>query len=273
MESGSKVVIVLKKPTLSPSKITTYLACPVKYRWTYIDRKTWYLTAKSYYSFGTSLHRVLERFYDSTDQGVTTTEQALAAFEESWIDAGYQSAEEMAEAFGEGQQMVADHISKVLAKPPLGRVMLTERQLRADLGDFVLLGRIDRVDELPDGTLEIIDYKSGRSTVADHDVQADIAMQCYQLLVAKKFPDATVRATIVALKSGDQASYGMEHAEMAEFEQDLLRLGNDILSEDYGDLIPKLKPLCSRCDFLPLCRKHPEFEESYVAQTFATAKE
>ena len=29
------------------------------------DRGKWYLKAKSYYSFGTTLHRVLERFHDA----------------------------------------------------------------------------------------------------------------------------------------------------------------------------------------------------------------
>ena len=239
----------------------------MKYRWTYVDRKTWYLRAKSYYSFGTTLHRVLERFHDSNDEGVTTTEQALAAYEDSWIDAGYQSAEEMAEAFGEGQQIVAEHVARVLAKPPEGRVLLTERQLRSDLGEFILLGRIDRVDEHLDGTLEIIDYKSGRESVLEDEVKADIAMACYQLLLKKKFPERTVKATIVALKTGEQASYGMSPSEMEEFEIDLIKLGAIILSEDYPELIPKLKPLCYRCDFLPLCRKHAEFEEHFSCET------
>ncbi|MBW7928955.1 MAG: PD-(D/E)XK nuclease family protein [Fimbriimonadaceae bacterium] len=96
-----------RKPTLSPSRISTYLACPVKYRWTYVDsRGHWYARAKSYYSFGLTLHRVLEAFHSSGDRGVPTAHEAIAAMEENWMDAGYSSPDEMADAIGEGKQIL-----------------------------------------------------------------------------------------------------------------------------------------------------------------------
>ncbi|HEY0867819.1 MAG TPA: PD-(D/E)XK nuclease family protein [Fimbriimonas sp.] len=251
-----------RKPTLSPSKITTYLACPVKFRWTYVDaRGRWYLRSKSYYSFGSSLHRVLERFHDSNDAGVTTTDEALGALEESWIDAGFSSAEEMAEAYGEGREILERYVSVTKQRPTEAKTLFVERQLRYDLGDFVLIGRLDRLDEWPDGRLEVVDYKSGRQEVTEEEVADDIAMACYQLLVRRKFPDRPVCATIIALRTGASATVGLTDEQIDEFEADLRRLGNDILGEDYEELVPVFKPLCLRCDFLPLCRKHPEFAE------------
>lgn len=257
------MVDVPRKPTLSPSKITTYLACPVKYRWTYMDdRGKWYLRAKSYYSFGSTLHRVLERFYDTSDSGVTTTEEVLAAYEESWIDAGYSSAEEKAEAFGEGKLILERHIEEQRKSVSDAKTLFVEKQLRTDLGEFVLLGRLDRVDQYPDGTYEVVDYKSGREGVTDEQVHDDIAMSCYQLLLRRKYPDHAVRATIIALRSGTSASAGLSDPELDAFEKDIRELGNRILNEDYPELTPHPKPLCTRCDFLPLCRKHPEFDLS-----------
>jgi RecB family exonuclease len=253
---------VPRKPTLSPSKITTYLACPVKYRWTYVDdRGKWYLRSKSYYSFGSTLHRVLERFHDQGDTGVTTTEEVMAAYEESWIDAGFSSAEEMAEAFGEGKQILERHVQEAAARPRTAKTIFVERQFRHDLGEFALIGRVDRVDEHEDGSLEIIDYKSGRESVDQEDVSGDIAMACYQLLLRRKFPDKKVSATIIALRTGSQATASMTDEELAEFENDVKTLGGEILHEDYAELIPVFKPLCPHCDFIPLCRKHPEFTE------------
>jgi putative RecB family exonuclease len=252
----------VRKPTLSPSKITTYLACPVKYRWTYVDdRGKWYLRSKSYYSFGTTLHRVLQRFHDAGDAGVTTQTEVLAAYEESWIDAGFSSAEEMAEAFGEGKQILTRHVMLQLERTRTAKTLFLERQFRYDMGEFALIGRVDRVDEHEDGRLEIVDYKSGRETVSQEEVSTDIAMNCYQLLLRRQFPDRKVTATILALRSGDTCSASMTDHELEEFERDIRNLGLEILSEDYADLIPVFKPLCMRCDFLPLCRKHPEFLE------------
>ncbi len=250
-----------RKPTLSPTKITTYLACPVKYRWTYIDsRGKFYLRAKSYYSFGSSLHRVLERFHDSNDTGVTTTDEVMTAYEESWIDAGFPSAEAMAEAFSEGKEILQRHVEEQFIRPREAKTVFVERQLRYDMGEFALIGRIDRMDEYPDGTLEVVDYKSGRQGVEQDEVQNDLAMSCYQLLVKRKYPEQKVQATIIALRTRDSATASLEEKTLNEFESSVHQLGLEMLNRDYEDLTPVKKPLCERCDFLPLCKKHPEFE-------------
>jgi len=251
---------VARKPSISPSKITTYLACPVKYRYTYIDdRARWLLRAKSYYSFGTTLHRVLQRFHDSGDEGVTTTEEVLAAYEENWIDAGFSSAEEMAEAFGEGKQILERHVAATLARPSEAKTLFVERQLRHDFGDFVLIGRLDRVDQYDDGTLEVVDYKSGRDDVTEENVAADIAMCCYQLLLRKKYPLLPVRARILALRSSQSATHAMSDLEFEEFERDIALLARMILSENFYERKAVRKPICGHCDFLPACRQDPDF--------------
>ncbi len=249
-----------RKPSISPSKITTYLACPVKYRYTYLDgRAKWLLRSKSYYSFGSTLHKVLQRFHDSEDAGVATTSEVLAAYEESWIDAGYSSAEEMAEAFGEGRQILERYVTETQSKPADARTLFVERQLRHDFGDFVLIGRLDRVDEYEDGTLEIVDYKSGRQSVSEDDVASDIAMSCYQLLLAKKYPDRSVRARILALRTSESATYSLSGEDMQEFERDIVSLSREILAENFDERRAVQKAICEHCDFLVACKQDPDF--------------
>jgi len=249
-----------RKPTLSPSKFSTYLACPVKYRWTYVDeRGKWYFKAKSYYSFGLTLHKVLERFHDASDTGVETVHQALAAYEENWIEAGFSSAEEMAEAFGEGKIILERHIEDLLARSPRAKTLFVEKTLRKDLGEFVLVGRLDRIDEYEDGTIEVVDYKSGRTEVSAEDVATDLAMCCYQLLLRHHFAGRPVRASILALKTGSSACHSLSDEEADSFERDLRTLGNEILSCNFPELAPTPKDLCADCDFLSLCNKHPDF--------------
>lgn len=251
-----------RKPTLSPSKLTTYLACAVRYRWTYVDsRGRWFLRAKKSFSFGTTLHQVLRRFHDSGDSGVTTAEEAFAAMEEHWVDAGYSTAQEMQEAMAEGKAILEAHISHHVETPTEAVPVMIEKRLRMDMGEFELLGIVDRVDQHPDGRLEIVDYKSGRQTVEQQDVAGSIAMACYQSLVAHAHPGVPVQATIVALRSGARASYAMGADEMAEFERDLKVLGAEILNRDFESIVPQWKALCPTCDFLMLCRKHPDFDE------------
>jgi len=251
---------VARKPTLSPSKFSTYLKCSTKYRWTYVDeRGRWFLRSKSYYSFGATLHRVLQRFHDPNDLGVQTSDQALIALEESWIAAGYSGPEEMEQALTEGKTIVAEYVEAIQSAPVGARTMFVERALQMDLGDFVLMGRIDRLDERPDGTLEIVDYKSGRRGVTTEDVASDLVMGCYQLLVRHHFPEAQVLATIHALRARQSASYAMSEAELAQFRSDLVTLGTEILNRDWESDFPTWKEACVECDFLRLCLKHADF--------------
>lgn len=232
----------------------------MKYLWTYVDaRGKWYLKAKSYYSFGSTLHKVLERFHDSGDAGVTTVGDALKVYEESWLEAGYSSPEEMQEAFGEGREIVINTIEEELKREPGVRTVAVEKFLRSDLGPFVLIGRVDRLDQHPDGTLEIVDYKSGRSSVSEDDVRSDLAMACYQLLIRRNFPGVPVIATIHALRAKMKASASLSDEEVKVFEADIRLLGEQILATTIDDHSPSKKELCEDCDFLTLCKKDPRY--------------
>jgi putative RecB family exonuclease len=226
--------------------------------WTYVDpRGKWYFKAKSYYSFGSTLHKVLERFHDSGDTGVTTVGDALRVYEESWIDAGYSSPEEMQEAFGEGREIVQSAVEEALSRDV--KVLAVEKMLRYDMGSFALVGRIDRLDEHEDGRIEIVDYKSGRRAVTSDDVESDLAMGIYQLLVRRNFPDRECFATIHALRAQSSASASLSVEDLEVLESDLKMLGEQILSTGVEDVIPRSKTLCEACDFLALCRKHPDY--------------
>jgi RecB family exonuclease len=253
-----------RKFSLSPTRISTFLACPTKYFWTYLDsRGRYFIRSKSYFSFGTSLHTVLQRFHDSKDTGVESKEQAIAALEESWIDAGYSSSQEMLEALGDGKEVLEAYMDRVAVSGEVAKTLLIEKFLKFDLGDFILQGKLDRLDELEDGTLEVVDYKSGRSTVTPEDIQGDLAMSIYQYLTQKNYEDRPVRAKIIALRSGDEAFYAMTEAEHVQLEADVLQVGELIMSftsrvtqEDASVDAPEYKLLCKSCDFLPLCQRH-----------------
>jgi len=254
----------VRKPTLSPTRFATYLACPVKYRWSYIDKRyQWFVKAKSYYSFGTSLHQVLERFHDSQDLGVQTTGEAVAALEENWMTSGYSSPEEAAEALAEGRVLVEGYVSTAMEAEEGTTTLFVEKELQKDMGDWILSGRIDRISERQDGVIEIIDYKTGN--LAAESPIYDIAMGCYALLTSPLFPGRRLVTTIISLRDGERSSAERIDAELAEFEADIRKLASDILNRDYPTIDPKPKALCTNCDFLRVCATHPDFAEDFAA--------
>ncbi|MEM4407568.1 MAG: PD-(D/E)XK nuclease family protein, partial [Candidatus Caldarchaeum sp.] len=128
-----------RKPALSPRKFTTYLACPVKYKWTYIDpRGKYFIRAKPYYSFGISLHAVLRKFHDEGGKGVETREQALTSLEENWLTAGYSSPEEAEQALAEGRELLTNYIDSFYRSKPSAKTLFVEKSLSRDMEEFTL---------------------------------------------------------------------------------------------------------------------------------------
>jgi len=205
----------------------------------------------------------LERFHDSEDLGVQTTDEAVAALEENWLTSGYSSPEEAAEALAEGRVLVEGYVASTIKADEGTTTLFVEKELQMDMGDWTLSGRIDRISERPDGTIEIIDYKSGNSS--PESPIHDIAMGCYALLAAPMFPGKRLATTIISLQTGERASAERNQQELEEFEADIRRLASEILNRDYPTIDPKPKPLCNHCDFLRVCATHSDFAEDFSA--------
>ena len=151
-----------RKPSLSPTKISTYLTCPLKYRYVYLDKiGKYYQKSRSYFSFGTSLHQTLETYH--TSETPPTVEQMSERLDTAWISAGYQDKQQEAEHKSLGQEIVqAYHSSQVERIEQQVETIATEKTLKWDMDTWCLTGRVDRLDRHPDGTIEIVDYKSGK---------------------------------------------------------------------------------------------------------------
>lgn len=261
----------MKKPYLSPSKIILYLACDNKYKWTYIDsRGSWYVRAKSYYSFGTSLHNVLQNLHAKVEIQEITSEDAVQALEENWVTEGYASADEMAEAKSRGKDILTEYVANEFKRPKESKTLFVEKTFSMEFANFQLRGRMDRIEEYPDGSLEIVDYKSGRETVTTEEVHNDIAMSIYQLLLEHAYPQIPIRSTIIALRTGHHATAQLNSTEIQELRQEVELIGNEIISTNFEMRPPSAKPLCISCDFLPLCKKNKAFASDFQEIETAT---
>jgi RecB family exonuclease len=244
-----------RKPTLSPTRIATYLECAVKYRYIYLDRiGRFYIRARPYYSLGSTLHQVLHVFHQ--EGGRQSAEQVVRSYEQSWISAGYESAAQEQEYRDAGKEMVISYLDAAKERAALAiETLYLEKTMSVDMGEFLLSGRLDRVDRHPDGSLEVIDYKSGRWEPTPEEVASDLAMNIYQLILRRQFPQTRVFATIYHLRSGTRASAELSEEEAERFTRDLLELGAEILHRDYQQIEPVRTAACDDCDFRSRCER------------------
>ena len=250
----------MRKPILSPTKIATYLECAVKYRYIYLDKiGRYYLKAKPDYSFGSTLHQVLESFHQKG--AGQTSREVVEEYSKAWITSGYESPNQEAAYHAEGIRILEEYHSAAASRADHRiKTVMAEETVRCDMGRFILAGRVDRVDRYPDGTLEIVDYKSGRWEITPKQVANDLALNAYQLILRRMHPDARAVSTIYCLRSGIQASSEMGPEEREMFAIDIRMLGEEIIDRDFEYVEPVRIEACAECEFRERCERFWEYQ-------------
>ena len=177
------VVYELPK-AFSFSQIKSYQTCPYQYKLAHILK----LPTKSSFnfSFGQSMHATLQDFYTkvqtmnrakqeslfslplvsaaimSADSvKVPTLAELYKMYDAHWIPDWYENKKQRAEYYAKGK----DILKKFYAAED-GRWTIPvslEGWFKIKVGNYLVHGRIDRVDQASDGTLHIIDYKTGQA--------------------------------------------------------------------------------------------------------------
>ncbi|MGB3346324.1 MAG: PD-(D/E)XK nuclease family protein [Candidatus Humimicrobiia bacterium] len=238
---------------LSYSAISTYRGCPLRYKFIYIDKlKT---LPKPYFSFGSSLHKATEFFYSGMFATPPTLDELLNYYEENWESEGFKSKDDEQKHFELGKKILEEFhkINSKDYKIPIA----VEYKFNVDLKGIVLTGIIDRVDKLPSGSIEIIDYKSGKRLPSIEELNNDLQLSIYYIAAEKIWGILPEKLTIYHLRSNKTFSTHRKPDKIKETIEIMFDVLNDIEKRKFE---AKESPLCSFCDFHQFC---PEFAHKY----------
>src|SRR4029077_4267911 len=93
-----------------------------------------------------------------------------------WRRGGFGDSEEERQLRGKAASSLTRYHERFRSEEP-ERVWF-ERQFTFKLGPHLLRGRVDRVDRLPDGEYELIDYKTGRPKRSEQ-LMDDVQLSLY----------------------------------------------------------------------------------------------
>jgi DNA helicase-2/ATP-dependent DNA helicase PcrA len=146
---------------LSASAVETYNRCGLQFK---LERD-WRIPRKpaAAMQFGAAMHRVLKTYFDSLRAGRPKTDaELIAIFRQDLADAKIQEAYQHELYEKQGMLQLGDFL--VAAQSiPAGQVVHTEEWFEIKIGETVVAGRIDRIDARPDGSVAILDYKTGKA--------------------------------------------------------------------------------------------------------------
>ncbi|MBI5209081.1 MAG: PD-(D/E)XK nuclease family protein [Elusimicrobia bacterium] len=239
---------------LSHSSISMYGECPKKYWFRYIERIP--EKPKHYFSYGRSMHSALEFFYGAEEPVCPSLDDLLKAYKARWVAEGYRDAEQERTYFEDGKAILIAFYHKHAGDfaPPLA----VEHSFQALVEGVPVTGVIDRIDELPDGTVAVLDYKTGKAIAKDR-VASDPQLTMYQLACEGEFDCEVGRLSfyhLPSLTTLDTGRHGQDKVD--SLKRRIVDTAADICAERF-DPRPEEKK-CMWCDYKPFC---PVFKHQF----------
>lgn len=240
--------------TYSPSRLAVFQECHRRYYYQYVIKVPRPRHAAQ--SMGISLHGALEDLQAAGGASAAGISGALAFLQSRWEKEGYASAAEEAAAQEQAAAMLKGYLERF--GDGTGKPVLLEEKLQASHQNVTLLGIVDRVDRLPDGSLEVIDYKSGRPRDPGPAVKQQLAV--YRHLVASRL-GGPVATSLHYLVSQDRQTISLPEAEWHAWLDRAADTARAIEREETFD--PAVGPACRTCDFTHRCQAYKRWNSRH----------
>lgn len=235
---------------LSYSQIQTFLDCPLHYKARYLLKLPSVPTASL--SFGNTIHLTMKDFY--TDPG----RDILELYQRNWIRLGYLSRRQEEEFFEKGKKFLLQYLKTEYI--PERRPVLLEGMFTAPIiHDKRLIkigGKIDRIDVLPDGSIEIIDYKTGANHMDEKEAAKSLQLSFYALAATRiKEPPfmrnpEDVKLSLYYFDEQTKVTTTRTAEQLQEAMEEIFKIADEIATSDFKC---SHSQLCKSCEFKMLC--------------------
>lgn len=245
---------------LSFSQIETFKTCPLHYKLKYILKVPTPPSAAQ--SFGSSLHATLRDFFLAVKTGDKPTEKLIyEVLERNWVREGFSGKVHEKKFFEKGKLYLSGFLKQGFNYKNLPVVM--EEPFTIPLNDkkgrgIRVGGKIDRVDILADGSIEIIDYKTGATIPSQAEVDNNLQLSFYALAATNipnnpfgKNPEQ-VKLSLYFLDQQEKLSTVRSAAQLEKAIQEIFIVREEIEKSDFkcsGHMFCQ-----NNCEYSLLCR-------------------
>ncbi|MFZ0761269.1 MAG: ATP-dependent DNA helicase [Candidatus Sulfotelmatobacter sp.] len=232
---------------LSATAVETYETCPLQFKF----EREWKLARQVHAAmqYGAAMHRILRTYYDSVRLGRSKTEdELLQLLHDDLSVSGIQDEYQRDLYLKQGSEQLRDFLARARSAPA-PEVLHTEEWFDVEIAGTKVAGRIDRVDGAPDGSVAIVDYKTGKAR-SQEDADESLQLSIYAMAAHEMW----------GYKIGDLVFHNLEgnipvvsrrtEFQLAEARERVLAVARGIAA---GNFEPNLDFHCNFCAFRGLC--------------------
>jgi len=236
----------------TPTRLTTWLDCPRRYRFTYLDRPTpvkgpqW-----AHLSLGTSVHNALRAWWgqpgDRRERGFVVDLLTV-----HWQGGGYRDDEQESRLRAVATGWLTDYVS---TQEPTDEPIGVERTVAVRTERLALSGRVDRIDERlgEDGVVEavVVDYKTGRRPSTTDEARSSLALAVYALATERTLRRRCRQVELHHIPTGDVAVWRHDDQTLQRHVRRATEVADD--AEGASEFPPQPGVMCGWCDYRAHC--------------------
>jgi len=255
-----------------PTQLTTYQQCPLKYKCSRDPEiRDKYRQPSPQLYMGSAVHDALEVFFDIQRVPVSarTYDRLENLLRRAWAGVDLspwkrgQREEERKRVFGDDKELEASWGKKALnllyryfliadkTVVPFTAEQFHETRLESGI---LIAGKIDRIDKMDDGSLKVIDYKTGKLPFKTDDesiAREDLQLSMYAMVVMKKFGVPVSRCSLVFLAHDEEVGFAPSMQMLGEKAKVIADVVGQIESDT--EFAPKKNHLCPWCEYREIC--------------------
>jgi len=230
---------------LSATDIDTYRSCPLKYKFARVFRIPQEPTIHQ--RFGIVVHQVLERYHAAGEELGPLTDLHLL-LDQGWRRSGFGDSEEERQLRKKATAALTRYYER--AQSDEGQPVWFERQFSFKLGPHLVRGRVDRVDRLPSGEYELIDYKTGRPKPVEQ-LADDVQLSLYAIAAREAWGLESTRGAYHYLLDDEKVAISGDPARAEWIRNVAVEVAEGIKAQEF-EPTPSQRA-CSWCDYRLVC--------------------
>ena len=238
---------------LSFSRVDTYQACPLRYRYAYVDELP--SAPSPHLSWGSSLHTALEFWWTQKLPEPPSVDALLHALYEGWDDTGFtgMDREEKIRWYRHAQDVLRRHHERHV--DDFVPAVASEQRFSLDLGpELEVVGVIDHVARTPSGGIGIVDWKTNKRAKVADEVRANLQLAIYALAAEQLWGQRPEWVALDFVVPGVRVSVSRDEIDADGALATIREVAELVLADRYD---PRPSRLCEWCDYRALC---PAFE-------------
>jgi DNA helicase-2/ATP-dependent DNA helicase PcrA len=272
------------KPTVKPEKVgyklpdrfsysqlAAFGKCPYQYKLGFILRVP--VFGKGVFSYGKSIHETLEQFFKQIFEKIENKqadlfgdtkkkpaqakigdlikfEELKKIFQAKWNDEWYASKEQREKYFKKAGESLKTFYDLIKDQPC--QTEAVEKTFFLKVKDYSIKGVIDRIDRLPDGSIVLIDYKTGEAK-EEKTISAENKMQLliYQIAAEEVMKEKVNKLVFYYIDNNSTLEFLGEEKDKDKVKQEIIKRMEAIRASDFS--ATPSQHTCDWCDFRNIC--------------------